>query len=170
VAEALQARAVAGGEAREELLGRAGRSIGVRKGIKSTQYLFSVYNGHDSNGAWWGAITWSRRRAIISVSYAVVPGRAAWRAARAPRAAPPRPPPRAPRAPRRRARPRVRSHCRFRNRGTEYARAPGMKRMSGAATRQCDRALAAPPPPCTAWPPPAPQPRPRPPAWPSHGR
>jgi hypothetical protein len=37
---------------------------------------------------------------------------------------------------------RVRSHCRFRNRGTEYASEYGMKWMSGCTKRQCDRALA----------------------------
>jgi hypothetical protein len=36
---------------------------------------------------------------------------------------------------------RVRSHCRFRNRGTEYVREYGMKRMNGGTKRQCDRAL-----------------------------
>jgi hypothetical protein len=34
----------------------------------------------------------------------------------------------------------VRSHCRFRNRGTDYLSEPGMKRMSSGTKRQCDRA------------------------------
>jgi hypothetical protein len=34
-----------------------------------------------------------------------------------------------------------RSHCRFRNRGTEYVSTSGMKWMSGGTKRQCDRAL-----------------------------
>jgi hypothetical protein len=38
-------------------------------------------------------------------------------------------------------RPRVWSHCRFRNRGTEYASKYGVKWASGGAKRQCDRAL-----------------------------
>jgi hypothetical protein len=42
--------------------------------------------------------------------------------------------------------PRVRSHCRFRNRGTEYVSKSGVKGMSGSTKRQCDRALAPPPP------------------------
>jgi hypothetical protein len=36
---------------------------------------------------------------------------------------------------------RVRSHCRFGNRGTEYVSESVMKRMSGGTKRQCDRAL-----------------------------
>ena len=36
---------------------------------------------------------------------------------------------------------RVRSHCRFRNRGPKYFSESGMKWMSGSAKRQCDRAL-----------------------------
>jgi hypothetical protein len=39
-----------------------------------------------------------------------------------------------------RPRPRVRSYCRFRKRGTEYVSESGIKRMSGGAKRQCDRA------------------------------
>ena len=35
---------------------------------------------------------------------------------------------------------RVRSHCRFRYRATEYVRKSGVKWMSGGATRQRDRA------------------------------
>ena len=35
--------------------------------------------------------------------------------------------------------PRVRSHCRFRNRGTEYVSESGMKLMSGRTKRQCMR-------------------------------
>jgi hypothetical protein len=42
----------------------------------------------------------------------------------------------------RRARTRVRSHCRFRNRGTEYVRDFGIKWMSSSTKRRCDRALA----------------------------
>ena len=38
--------------------------------------------------------------------------------------------------------PGFRSHCRFRNRGTEYVSKSGMKWMSGGAKRQCGRALA----------------------------
>ena len=37
--------------------------------------------------------------------------------------------------------PRVRSHCRFRDRGTEYGNKSGIKWMSGGTKRQCDRAL-----------------------------
>jgi hypothetical protein len=37
---------------------------------------------------------------------------------------------------------RVRSHCRFRNRGTEYVSESGVKRMNGSRKRQCERALA----------------------------
>jgi hypothetical protein len=37
--------------------------------------------------------------------------------------------------------PRVRSHCRFRNRGTEYVSESGKKWMQGSTKRQCDRAL-----------------------------
>ena len=37
---------------------------------------------------------------------------------------------------------RVRSHCRFRNRGTKYVSESGMKWMRGATKRQCDRTLA----------------------------
>jgi hypothetical protein len=40
--------------------------------------------------------------------------------------------------------PRVRSHCRFRNRGTDYLSTSCMKWMSGNAKRRCDRALSAP--------------------------
>jgi hypothetical protein len=36
---------------------------------------------------------------------------------------------------------RIRSHCRFRNSGTEYDRESGMKWMRGGTKRQCDRAL-----------------------------
>jgi hypothetical protein len=36
---------------------------------------------------------------------------------------------------------RVRSHCRFTNRGTEYVSYSGMKWMSGGTKQQCDRAL-----------------------------
>jgi hypothetical protein len=36
---------------------------------------------------------------------------------------------------------RVRSHCRFRNRGTEDVSKSGTKRMGGGTTRQCGRAL-----------------------------
>jgi hypothetical protein len=36
--------------------------------------------------------------------------------------------------------PRVRSHCRFRNRSTEYVRKFDMKWISGSTKRQCDRA------------------------------
>ena len=36
---------------------------------------------------------------------------------------------------------RVRSHCRFRNRGTEYFSYSGIKWMSSSTKRQCDRAL-----------------------------
>ena len=50
----------------------------------------------------------------------------------------------------RRRLPRVRSLCRFRNRGTEYATESCMKWMSGSAKRQCDRALHPPPPARTA--------------------
>jgi hypothetical protein len=48
--------------------------------------------------------------------------------------------------------PRVRSHCRLRNRRTEYVSASGIKRISGSCStkRQCDRALGAPP--RSAWP------------------
>jgi hypothetical protein len=45
---------------------------------------------------------------------------------------------------RRRGRPGVRSHCRFRNRGTEYVSEYGIKWISGGAKRQCDRALGRP--------------------------
>jgi hypothetical protein len=41
--------------------------------------------------------------------------------------------------------PRARSHCRFRNRGTDYVSEPGMKRTSSSTKRQCDRARRAPP-------------------------
>ena len=37
--------------------------------------------------------------------------------------------------------PRVRSHCRFRNRGTEYVSGSCIKWIGGGAKRQCDRAL-----------------------------
>jgi hypothetical protein len=37
--------------------------------------------------------------------------------------------------------PRVRLHCRFRNRGPEYVSESGIKWMSGSTKRQCDRAL-----------------------------
>jgi hypothetical protein len=40
--------------------------------------------------------------------------------------------------------PGVRSHCRFRSRGTEYVRESGMKWMSGGAKRQCGRAQTVP--------------------------
>jgi hypothetical protein len=40
--------------------------------------------------------------------------------------------------------PRVRSHCRFRNSGAGYVSESGMKRTSGGAKRQCDRALCSP--------------------------
>jgi hypothetical protein len=40
--------------------------------------------------------------------------------------------------------PRIRPHCRFRNRGTEFVRDSGVKGMSGSAKRQCDRALRVP--------------------------
>ena len=40
--------------------------------------------------------------------------------------------------------PRVRPHCRFRNRGTEYVSKSGINWMSGGAKRQCDRALVMP--------------------------
>ena len=40
--------------------------------------------------------------------------------------------------------PRVRSHRRLRNRGTDSLSESGMKRMRGGAMRQCDRALSAP--------------------------
>ena len=40
-----------------------------------------------------------------------------------------------------RGEPRVRSHCRFSNRGTEYVNKSGMKWMRVSAKRQCDRAL-----------------------------
>jgi hypothetical protein len=43
---------------------------------------------------------------------------------------------------------KVRSRCRFRYRGTEYARESGIKWMSDGAKRQSDRALAAPAGPC----------------------
>jgi hypothetical protein len=36
---------------------------------------------------------------------------------------------------------RVRSHRRFRNRGTEYVSESGIEWMSGGTKRQCDRAL-----------------------------
>ena len=36
---------------------------------------------------------------------------------------------------------RVRSHCRFRNKSTQYGREYGMKWMSGSTKRPCDRAL-----------------------------
>jgi hypothetical protein len=42
---------------------------------------------------------------------------------------------------RRRGPARVRSHCRFRNRGTEYVSRCGIKWMSGRTERRCDRAL-----------------------------
>jgi hypothetical protein len=38
----------------------------------------------------------------------------------------------------------VRSHCRFRNTGTEYVSESGVRRMSGSTKRQCNRALAPP--------------------------
>ena len=41
----------------------------------------------------------------------------------------------------REVRPRVRSHCRFRNRSTEYVSKTGIKWMSGGTKRQCDGAL-----------------------------
>ena len=44
----------------------------------------------------------------------------------------------------RRSRPRVRTHCRFRNRGPASRSEPGVKRMSGGATRRRERALRAP--------------------------
>ena len=40
--------------------------------------------------------------------------------------------------------PGVRSHCRFRKRGTEYVSESVMKRMKGRTKRQCDRAPAVP--------------------------
>jgi hypothetical protein len=43
-------------------------------------------------------------------------------------------------APRAWGRRRVRSHCRFRNRSTEYVSEYGMKWMGGSTKRQCDRA------------------------------
>ena len=39
-----------------------------------------------------------------------------------------------------RSSPGVRSPCHFRNRGTDYTSESGIKRMSGGAKRQCDRA------------------------------
>ena len=51
--------------------------------------------------------------------------------------------------------PGVRSHCRFRNRGTEYVSEPGMKWMNDSTKRECDRALA-PPAAGPVWPRPAP--------------
>jgi hypothetical protein len=44
----------------------------------------------------------------------------------------------------RNSRPRVRSHCRFSNRGTEYVSESGMKWVSGSAKQECDRALSRP--------------------------
>ena len=44
-----------------------------------------------------------------------------------------------------RSAPRVRSHWRFRNKGTEYVSNSGIKWMRCGTKRQCDRALAAPP-------------------------
>jgi hypothetical protein len=44
------------------------------------------------------------------------------------------------------ARPRVRSHCRFTQRGAGYGGKSGMKWMSGSTKRQCDRALSRPSP------------------------
>ena len=40
--------------------------------------------------------------------------------------------------------PRVRSHCRFRKRGTEYVSEAGMTWKRGRVKRQCDRALGGP--------------------------
>ena len=45
------------------------------------------------------------------------------------------------------AKPRVRSHCRLRTRGTECIRESGMKWANGSTKRQCERALPPPPPP-----------------------
>ena len=42
---------------------------------------------------------------------------------------------------RRRSSPRVRPHCRFRNRGTDYISESGIKWMGGSTKRQCARAL-----------------------------
>jgi hypothetical protein len=42
------------------------------------------------------------------------------------------------------AEPRVRSHCRFRKRCTEYVSDSGIKWVNGSTERQCDRALAEP--------------------------
>ena len=60
---------------------------------------------------------------------------------------------------------RVRSHCRFRNRGTEYVSEYGIKWMSGSTTRQRDGALRSPRsrtcPRCGRRPAPAPPRRPR---------
>jgi hypothetical protein len=39
-----------------------------------------------------------------------------------------------------RARARVRSHCRFRDRGTEHARGSGVERVGGGGKRRCGRA------------------------------
>jgi hypothetical protein len=47
-----------------------------------------------------------------------------------------------PSATRKGAPPGIRSHCRFRNRSTEYVSESGMKWMSGGTKRQCGRALA----------------------------
>jgi hypothetical protein len=66
----------------------------------------------------------------ITVSPLAAPRRPAW----AWRGAPGRP----------RAPPRVRSQCRFSNRGTEYVSRSGIKWMSGSTKRQCDRTLAPP--------------------------
>ena len=49
------------------------------------------------------------------------------------------------RAARRRPAPRVRSHCRFRKRGTKYFSESGAKWINGRTKRQCDRARTAPP-------------------------
>jgi hypothetical protein len=46
---------------------------------------------------------------------------------------------------RRGCRPRVRSHCRFRNRAADYLSEYGMKCLSGGTKRQCNRTLCRPP-------------------------
>jgi hypothetical protein len=59
---------------------------------------------------------------------------------RAPPTRPPRPRRRPPPAPASAAAPRVRPHCRFRNRGAYYDGESGMRWAGGRAERQCDRA------------------------------
>ena len=103
--------------------------------LKTNHSILAITRGKESNQSvcfLFCFLFWCAARFIQSRAVPAAPAPRTWSPP------PPSPPPpqwaRGPRS-------RVRPHCHFRNRRTEYISESGMKWISGGTKRQCDRAL-----------------------------